>query len=73
MHLIHTAPKSALISEALEPAPFGPGFSMDDLLHIQVDRMEVWGTSFTDDEEYCEFRLLNEAGEVLKTKRVEGY
>jgi len=70
MHLINTVTDELLEREALTPPPFGPGFKF--LPHGTI-RMEVWGTSFKDAGEYCEFRLLNEAGEVLQTRQVDGY
>jgi hypothetical protein len=49
----------------------GPGVSED--LAKQVDRLELWGTSFTDaGEDYCEWRLYS-GDKLLVTKRAPGY
>lgn len=60
-----------LIPAATEPAPFGPGFSPADA--SDATRMEVWGSSFSEDgTDYCEFRLYKD-DQLLGTRRVEGY
>ena len=62
----------ALVREATSRPPFGPGFSEKELEGAEV--LEVHGSSFTDPgPDYCEFKLLDGDGEVLKIKRVGGY
>ncbi len=61
-----------LITDATAKPPFGPGFLVSDLGKAEV--LETWGTSFSDPgPDYCEFKLLDANGEVLKTKRVGGF
>ena len=68
MYLVRTETNPARMTE---PKPFGFGFSESDA--VQASRMEVWGTSFTDADEYTEARLLDAAGKVLVRARIEGY
>jgi hypothetical protein len=61
-----------LIADATARPPFGPGFLVSDL--ERAEALECHGTSFSDPgPDYCEFRLLDADGEVLKVKRVGGY
>jgi hypothetical protein len=49
----------------------GPGVPED--LAKQVDRLELWGTSFDDPgEDYCEWRLYS-GDKLLATRYVPGY
>jgi hypothetical protein len=64
--------REALVREATSRPPFGPGFSEEELEGAEV--LEVHGSSFSDPgPDYCEFRLLDAKGEVLKTRQVGGY
>lgn len=57
---------------ALAAAPFGPGFTAEQL--VGAETLEVWGSAFTAaGADYCEFRLLDKAGNRLATRRVGGY
>jgi len=54
------------------PAPFGPGFSEDQIKESAT--MEVWATGFSDPgPDYCEFRLFDADGKRIATRRVDGY
>ena len=40
----------------------------------KCSKMEVWSTPFSyNGEDFCEYRLLNQAGEILSSKKVMGY
>lgn len=53
-------------------APFGPGFSAAKA--DAAERMEVWGSSFSDPgPDYCEFRLFDSEGRQIDRRRVDGY
>jgi len=61
-----------LITDATARPPFGPGFLVSDLR--EAETLEAHGTSFGDPgPDYCEFRLLDADGKVLKVKRVGGF
>jgi len=63
--------KQAIIQEGTANPPFGPTFSQEQV--DQADRLEVWGSSFTDaGEDFCEYRLF-EKGQQIATKRVAGF
>jgi hypothetical protein len=68
MHLLRTETNPANMTE---PKPFGFGFTESEV--VEASRMEVWGTSFTDTEEYTEARLFDGDGAMFRTSRVEGY
>jgi len=49
---------------------FQPIFNQTSL--DKADRLEVWATSFSDADEYCEFRLM--AGdEMLASSTIRGF
>ena len=51
--------------------PFGPKFPKD--LIEKSDRMEFWGSSFSDPgPDYCKFYLFKDE-EIIAMKRTEGY
>lgn len=53
-------------------SPRGPKFSKVSAAHSA--KMEVWGSSFTDEgDDYCEYRLISEGGKTIATKRIKGY
>jgi hypothetical protein len=51
------------ISESTDVREFCPGFTLDQI--GGAVKMEVWGTTFADKEEYCEFRLFNSTGQQI--------
>jgi hypothetical protein len=54
------------------PPPFGPG--VEAHIAAQTMRMEVWASSFMDlGADFCEFRLYDEFGQLVLTKRIVGY
>lgn len=75
MHKVSTIIKEANTEAFMQEAcrsPFGPKF--DKITAARAAKMEVWGSSFNDDgEDFCEFRLFNEKGTQIATKRVTGF
>lgn len=64
--------KNQVIAEATAKAPFGPAFTQEEA--EQAHSLEVMASSFDDrGPDFCEFRLLGENKEILKTKRLGGY
>jgi hypothetical protein len=74
MHLIKTIEntpetRTEFVQEAAR-SPLGPCFEKRAAYY--ADKMEVWGSSFTDEgEDFCEFRLF--FGKKFITKRMNGY
>jgi len=68
MYLIRTETNPANMTD---PKPFGFGFPETEA--AKAVKMEVWGTSFEDTEEYTEARLLDSEGKAFRTSRIEGY
>ncbi len=63
--------KAARIDAAAEP-PFGAGFGADVVAQTEV--LEVHGTEFSaPGVEYCEFRAFDSRGNLIGTKKVNGY
>ena len=59
----------AAVQEAQKPLPFGPGLT-DGL--DRITRVEIWGTTWDDGEDFTEFRVY--AGDECRaTVRVAGY
>ncbi len=56
-----------MTAEATSKPPFGPGFT--DEQAMQAERMEVWATTFSDSDEYVEFRLLKD-DQVIHSRRI---
>ena len=49
--------------------PFGPGINRADI-HL----LEVWASGFKDPgDDYCEFRVFDAGGQLLATRRLDGY
>jgi len=60
------------VAVIVSPRPFGPGLFPAEVVH--AERMEIWGTSASDPgSDYVEFRLVDKDGEVIRTKKVDGY
>lgn len=58
--------------EAATEPPFGPGFSSEVLGRIEA--LEVHGTGVRESElDRCEFRALDEAGELIASRILTGY
>ena len=56
---------------ATEARPMGPGVAENTALDIDI--LEIWGSSFEDaNEDWCEFRAFK-GGEPLGVWRVQGY
>ena len=70
-HLIRTLTGPDARFAATDTPPMGPGLS--ELAAQQVDKLEVWGSSFADEgEDWCEFKVFS--GDHLVGKwRVDGY
>lgn len=61
----------AVYREATAPPPMGPGFGPD--VAVGADRLEVWGSLFSDPgDDWCEFRLFRGSEEIAR-RRVRGY
>ena len=70
MYLIETLTED-VAEQATMKKPSGPGFTKEEA--EQAEKMQVWGTNFSDlGKDFCEFKLLKD-GEVFATERVEGY
>lgn len=68
----HKVSETKSKTEMTSPAPFGPGFS--EAKAEQAERMEVWGSSFSDPgPDYCEFRLFDSEGRQIGSRVVDGY
>jgi hypothetical protein len=60
-----------MYATAVADQPLGAGFDLDDV--EKADKLEVWGSSFTDaGEDYCVYKLFKDNKEI-KSKRVAGY
>jgi hypothetical protein len=63
--------KEARENAAAAP-PFGPGFSEE--IVAKTETMEVHGSEFSAPGiDYCEFRAFDVRGNLVGTKRVDGY
>ena len=70
MHIVSTS-KGDVTRSAMRSPPFGPDFEL--AIAEKADRLEVWGSSFSDPgPDFCEFRLFK-GDEQIGTKRVDGY
>jgi len=70
-YLLETIEGESLHTKAAENPPMGPGFSVDQL--VGAEKMEIIASSFDDPgEDWNEFRLIDESGATLATKRVAG-
>lgn len=58
-----------IASIAMKP-PFGPGFDEDVL--PRVAKVEVWATTASDEDEWVEWRVFFDSGDV-EWRRVNGY
>jgi hypothetical protein len=69
LHKVSETPNKAAMTA---PPPFGPG--VETHIAAQTMRMEVWASSFMDlGGDFCEFRLYDEFGQLVLTKRIVGY
>ncbi|MFX0200222.1 MAG: hypothetical protein ACFFCW_29230 [Candidatus Hodarchaeota archaeon] len=58
--------------EAIQKPPKGPGFSEEEVRNI--DRLEVWASSFTDPgEDYTDWKLFDDQGRLINERRIRGY
>jgi hypothetical protein len=58
--------------QASATPPFGPAFSAE--IVAKTETLEVHGTEISDPgPDYCEFRAFNAEGNLIGTKRVNGY
>jgi hypothetical protein len=63
--------KEAKENAAAAP-PFGPGFNAE--IVATTETLEVHGSEISDPgPDYCEFRAFNAGGNIIGTKRVNGY
>jgi len=63
--------REARVDAAAEP-PFGAGFSAE--IVAQTEMLEVHGSEFSaPGVDYCEFRAFDTRGNLVATKRVQGY
>lgn len=61
-------------AEAKDEPPFGPGFSDSELRRAKS--MEIWGSTFDDDEgegDFCRFILKDESGKQIAARIIAGY
>jgi len=69
-HIIETFQGPKARQKALEAPPFGPGLATNEA----IDRLELWGSSFSDPGgDWCEWRAFNYRGEKLISQRTSGY
>ena len=72
MHLVETQSGDAARRSAASAPPFGPGFPAEVVQ--KTERLEVWGTSFSDPgPDFCEFRAFDKEGVEIECKRLAGY
>ena len=58
--------------EAIQKPPIGPGFSEEEVHNI--DRLEVWASSFSDPgEDYTDWKLFDAQGRLINERRMRGY
>ncbi|MFX0200791.1 MAG: hypothetical protein ACFFCW_32120 [Candidatus Hodarchaeota archaeon] len=58
--------------EATQKPPQGPGFSEKEIHNIE--RLEVWASSFTDPgEDYTNWKLFDAQGRLISERRMRGY
>jgi hypothetical protein len=71
MYLVRTVRGESLLGDATARKPFGPEFTKDQA--TAADRMEVWGSSFSDPgDDFCDFKLFSGTEEIA-VARVGGY
>jgi len=72
MNLIAKYTGEAARREAAATPPFGAGFSEQVVAKTEV--LEIHGTGVSDPgPDYCEFRAFDATGNLVGTKRVNGY
>ncbi len=69
MMRLRTVEGPSAMEEAAKPLPFGPGVT-DGL--GEGTRLEIWGTTWNDGEDFIEFRVYG-GDECLSTVRVVGF
>lgn len=69
-HIIETLHGLEARQKALETPPLGPGLTIIEW----VDRLELWGSSFSDPgDDWCEWRIYDAEGAKRFTHRIPGY
>lgn len=72
MNLIAKFTGEAARKEAAGKPPFGAGFNAE--IVAKTETLEVHGSELKDPgPDYCEFRAINAGGNIIGTKRVNGY
>lgn len=73
MHQSLDTDGEAMLATALTKPPFGAGFEAEELL--DAVRMEVWNTTFSHPSptDFTLFELYDMDGELIASKKVEGY
>ena len=72
MILLDTYKGDMMTVKAANEPPFGPGFTTEQV--EKAVKMELWGTGFKDaGQDACEFRLIDEKGNTVATRRLNGY
>ncbi len=71
MYKLLTITGPEVLAAATAPPPLGPGWPTAAV--ATLTRLEVWGSSFTDEgPDFTEFRAYADA-ELLDTRRILGY
>ena len=72
MNLFAKFTSEAARKEAAGKPPFGAGFSAEVV--AKTETLEVHGSEISDPgPDYCEFRAFDASGNLVGTKRVNGY
>ena len=72
MNLIEKFTGDAARQSAASKPPFGVGFSAE--IVSKTETLEVHGSEISDPgPDYCEFRAFDASGQLIGTKRVNGY
>ena len=72
MNLVAKFTGEAARKEAAGKPPFGAGFNAE--IVSKTETLEVHGSEISDPgPDYCEFRAFNAEGNLIGTKRVNGY
>lgn len=72
MNLVAKFTGEAARKEAAGKPPFGAGLNAE--IVAKTETLEVHGSEISDPgPDYCEFRAFNAGGNIIGTKRVNGY
>ena len=72
MNLIAKFTGNQAKQSAASKPPFGAGFSAE--IVTKTETLEVHGSEINDPgPDYCEFRAIDASGNIIGTKRVNGY